>query len=118
MTPQTIYMNQGVINTQNLLPAGAGTPGSFVEINLNGCANLAIQTVGTYTGALSVQATLDGVTWVTYTGSQPLISIAGAYSASIPSASQSIYQVQVAGFVKARVAALAAVTGSVTVTLT
>jgi len=107
----------GSITTQNLAPAGVATAGSAVEITLSGASTLSIQTMGTYTGALSLQATLDGTTWVTM-GGTPLINVnTGGYLASITSALQSVFQADVAGFTKARITGLAAVTGSATVTL-
>jgi hypothetical protein len=107
----------GTITTQNLVPAGAATAGSAVEISLNGASTLSIQTVGTYTGALSLQATIDGTTWITM-GGTPLVNVnTGGYLASITSALQSVFQADVAGFAKARITGLAAVTGTATVSL-
>jgi uncharacterized protein YwbE len=107
----------GTITTQNLVPAGAATAGSAVEITLNGAPTIAIQTTGTYTGALTLQATVDGAAWVTVGGS-PFINVntAGAL-ATITSALQSVFQAEVGGFVKARITGLAAMTGTATVSL-
>lgn len=107
----------GTITTQNLVPAGAATASSAVEITLGGAVSLSIQVTGTYTGALSLQATLDGSTWVTM-GGVPLLNVnTGGYLATITSALQSVFQADVGAFLKARVTALAAVTGTATVTL-
>jgi len=77
---------------------------------------LTIQVTGTYTGALSLQGTVDGTTWVTL-GGNPLINLnTGAYVTAIPSASAGIWQCAAAGFVRMRVTALAAVTGTAVVT--
>lgn len=107
----------GAITTQNLAPGGVATAGSAVEIVLNGAASLAVQTTGTYTGALSLQGTVDGATWVTLGGSPFLSVVTGNYLASITSALQSIFQADVGGFTRARVTGLAAMTGSVAVSL-
>lgn len=107
----------GSITTQNLVPAGAATAGSAVEIVLNGAASLAVQTTGTFTGALSLQATTDGAVWVTVGGTPFLNVNTGGYLAAITSALQSVFQADVGGFTKARITALAAVTGSAAVTL-
>jgi len=107
----------GNITTQNLVPAGAATAGSAVELT---CANLAsatVQVVGTYTGALSMQATVDGVNWITVSFSTFILVSSGAISTTITSASQSIYKIDVSGFVKIRITALAAVTGTAAVTI-
>ena len=105
------------ITTQNLVPAGAATAGSAVEISLNGDATLTTQITGTYTGALSLQVTVNGTTWVTV-GGTPFINLnTSTYLATITSALTSVFQSEVAGFIKARITALAAVTGTATVNL-
>lgn len=111
---------QGNITTQNLNPnSGVPTAGSFVQLPLTqDYDTLAIQVTGTYTGALSIQASLDGVNWKTLGGLQALTDINTAVqSATIPSAAQSIYQVDITGFQQVRVTALAAVTGTAVVSL-
>ncbi len=108
----------GTISTQNLVPAGAATANSAVSTgNLNGMSTASIQTVGTYTGALSLQATVNGSTWVTLGGTPFLNVSTGAYSATIPSAAQGLYQVDIAGFKQFRISGLAAMTGSVVVSI-
>lgn len=105
------------ISTQNLVPAGVATAGSAVEISLNGDATLTTQITGTYTGALSLQVTVNGTTWVTV-GGTPFINLnTSTYLATITSALTSVFQSEVAGFIKARITALAAVTGTATVNL-
>jgi hypothetical protein len=105
----------GSITTQNLVPAGVATPGSAVAISTTSLSTLGIQVTGVYTGALSVQATIDGSTWVTI--GSIVNSGTNAVSATIPSASTAIYQVDVSGYSQARVTGLAAMTGTATVTL-
>ena len=76
---------------------------------------MAVQVTGTYTGALSAQASLDGTNWVTLSG---LMNVnTGAFAATITSAATGIYQVETAGFQQVRITALAAVTGAATVQL-
>lgn len=107
----------GTITTQNLVPAGTATASSAVEITLLGASTLGIQTIGTYTGALSVQVTVDGSNWVTLSGT-PIINVnTGGYLATITSALQSVFQVEVGTFLKARVTGLAAMTGTATISL-
>ena len=105
------------ITTQNLVPAGTATAGSAVEITLNGDATLTTQITGTYTGALSLQVTVNGTTWVTV-GGTPFINLnTSTYLVTITSALTSVFQSEVAGFLKARITALAVVTGTATVNL-
>lgn len=116
--PNLKILASGNITTQNLVPAGVATTNSAVEIDLQGLGGLSIQVTGTYTGALSLQVTVNGTTWVTAAGI-PLIAIgtSNGYSATIASAAVGIFQANVAGFVKARISGLAAMTGTAAVTL-
>lgn len=107
----------GTITTQNLVPGGVATAGSAVEITLNGAASLAAQSVGTYTGALSLQVMVDGANWITVGGTPFLNVNTSSYLASITSALAGIFQADVGAFTKARITALAAVTGTATVTI-
>jgi hypothetical protein len=110
-------VSAGTITTQNTVPAGVATAGSAVEIVLNGAASIAVQTVGVYTGALSLQATVDGNTWITI-GGTPFLNVAtGGYLSTITSALQGLMQADVGGFTRARISALSAVTGSVVVSV-
>jgi hypothetical protein len=107
----------GTITTQNLVPAGAATAGSAVSIALNSAGMITVQVTGVYTGALSLQATVNGTNWITV-GGTPFMGIAGGTStATIASATQSIFQAQVAGYNQARITGLAAMTGTATVTI-
>lgn len=109
---------RGTITIQNANPAtGTPTVGSFVTTNSGAYGTMTIQTVGTYTGALSVQVQLDNNAWVTL-GGTPILNVStGGYLASITSALQSVFQVDVSAYTNVRVTALAAVTGSVAVIL-
>lgn len=112
----------GTITTQNLVPAGAATANSAVELELSGKYNfLGIQVTGVYTGALSVQFSVDGSTWVTVGGTVVGNSIeditVGTALATIVSAAQGIRRIRCTGMNKVRVTGLAAMTGTATVTL-
>jgi hypothetical protein len=106
------------ITTQNLNPnSGAATANSTVALSLNGASSVSIQVTGTYTGALTPQVTVDGSNWIAL-GSTSLLNVnAGTYSATIASATTGIFQADVAGFAQFRISALAAVTGTATVTI-
>lgn len=107
----------GQITTQNLVPAGAATASSAVEYDVESFGTLTVQVFGTYTGALSLQVTLDGTNWITVGGTPFLNVNTGLYLATITSALQSIFKADVTGALKARITALAAVTGTANVTL-
>jgi len=112
----------GAITTQNLVPAGVATANSAVELDLGGNYNtVGIQVVGTYTGALSVQYTIDGTNWITVAGTVVGNAIeditVGTAAATIASAAQGIRRIRSAGMGKIRVTALAAVTGTANITL-
>lgn len=112
----SVTVASGVISTQNLVPAGVATTNSAVEMVLNSESTLSIQTTVTY-GALSVQATVNDAVWVTLGGPCLLNKYTGVTSATITAATQGLFSVDCSGFSKIRVTALAAVTGSVTVSL-
>lgn len=121
MTPQllgTDVFNAGSITTQNLVPAGVATANSAVTLKLfDGMCALGIQVTGTYTGALSLQGTIDGVTWVTIGGVVFFNVNNGTQTATIASASTGIWQAECSNFRSVRVTALAAVTGTAVVTI-
>lgn len=110
---------KGFIETQNTKPnSGEPTGRSTVEITLGeGQNTIAIQTVGTYTGALTLQGTVDGINWISFGGNPLLNANTGLYLATITSALQSVFFAKVSGMKKVRISANAAVTGSVTVSL-
>lgn len=110
----------GSITTQNLNPnSGVPTPGSFVLLPVGASYDtIALQVVGTYTGALSLQGTVDGVNWITFGGAQSLTNLnSGAQTATIASAVQGVFQADVASFQSVRLSALAAVTGTAVVSI-
>lgn len=110
----------GTITTQNLNPAtGVATTGSTVTIITNDNASgIAIQVTGTYTGALSVQVSNDSVNWVTLAAATAITNAAtGTAAATIPSATPGVYYCTVPGVSQTRVSALAAVTGTATVSV-
>ena len=107
----------GSITTQNLVPAGVATTGSAVEIFTNSIGTVTIQVTGTYTGALSPQVTTDGTTWITQGGGILENMATNGFSATIPSGSTGIWQIEVNGHKKFRITGLAAVTGTAVITL-
>jgi hypothetical protein len=123
-TPITVQQNDststGNITTQNLNPnTGVATTGSVIALTgpLSGVSTVSIQVTGTYTGALTPQCSLDNVNWITM-GSTALINVTtNAYSGTIPSASQQIYQADIAGFPYFRISANNAMTGTAVTTL-
>lgn len=108
----------GNITTQNLVPAGVATANSAVQsLSINDYSTAMIQVTGTYTGALSLQGTVDGTTWVTF-GGVPLVNInTGVNSATIASAVVGIFQADVSGCQSVRITGLAAMTGTAVVTI-
>lgn len=117
---QTVFadlFNSGSVTTQNLNPnTGVATASSTVAVTgVNGMSNASVQVTGVYTGALTAQATVDGSNWVALTGI--LNTATGALTATIASAAVGIFQIDVAGFAQVRITALAAVTGTATVTV-
>lgn len=107
----------GNVTTQNLVPAGAATAGSAVEIAINGQSAVGVQVTGTYTGALTAQGTIDGTNWITI-GGVPLQNVnTGAQSATITSATVGIFMLACGGFNKVRITGLAAMTGTAAVSL-
>lgn len=107
----------GNITTQNLVPTGAATAGSAVEISTAGRSTLGIQVNGTYTGALSLQLCLLDGSWVTVGGTSLVAEATGAGSATIASAATGVWQADVSGALKARITGLAAMTGTAQVYL-
>ena len=111
-------MNSGSITTENLVPAGEATAASAIEVLVHDAGIVAVQVSGTYTGALSAQARLDGGAWVTLTAATTITNAAtGAQSATIASGATGLFRVGVGGYAEFRVTALAAVTGTATVTV-
>lgn len=108
----------GNINIQNSVPSGAATAGSSVSLDLgDGACALSVQVTGTYTGALSLQGTVNGTNWITIGGTVFFNANTGAAAATIASAAVGIFQAECSGFAQVRVSALAAVTGTAAVTL-
>jgi hypothetical protein len=110
----------GTITTNNLnATSGVATAGSTVAIAgpIVGISTVSIQTVGVWIGLLTPQVSLDGQNWVAMNTTSLVNVNTGAYSATIPSAAQQIYQADIAGFAYFRMTALGTQTGSVVVTL-
>jgi hypothetical protein len=107
----------GNITTQNLVPTGTATANSAVEIIVNTAGSVTIGVTGTYTGALSVQATTNGTTWFTLTYNALLNVVNGGTQGTITSAQTGVFTVQTTGWLRMRVTALAAVTGTAAILL-
>jgi len=119
MQPTSGYKS-GTISAQNSNPnSGVATANSTVQLpQATDYDTVAIQVAGTYTGALSLQGTVDGTNWITLGGAQALTNInTGAQVAAIPSAATGIWQADVSGFQSVRISANAAVTGSAVVSI-
>lgn len=108
----------GTITTQNLAPTGTATAGSAVELSLSGQQVASIAVTGTYTGALSVQYSGDGpsAVWVLLNDGNIKDLNGGLYNFSIASGLTGIWAIPVYGK-KVRITALAAVTGTATITI-
>lgn len=107
----------GNITTQNLVPGGAATAGSAVTYNGDGRGSISIQVTGTYTGALTLQETVDGTNWITIAGSPLYNDVTGAYNNTITSGSVGVWTAEIAGRASIRLTALGAVTGTAVVTM-
>lgn len=114
---QALDSATGNITTQNLVPAGAATANSAVEIVVSSAGSVTIGVTGTYTGALSVQATTNGTTWFTLTYSALLNVVNGGTTNTILSAQTGVFTVQTSGWLRMRVTALAAFTGTAAIVL-
>lgn len=104
------------VTSQDLTATGtiAAINQNVAIATVNRASTLSVQVVGTYTGALTVQGTLNGTNWIAIS----VVNVnTGALTATIPSAAQFIYQAEIAGFSSVRVIALAAVTGSAAINL-
>lgn len=107
----------GNITTQNLVPAGVATANSAIELTTDGKDTIAVQVTGTYTGALSLQGTVNGTNWITLGGNVFQQVTTGALSATITSAAVSIFLAGVGAFTKVRITGLAAMTGTAVITI-
>lgn len=99
------------------LATGVPTANSTVLMSLSNLdpSTAAIQVTGVFTATLVVQASLDGVNWVTL-GGTPLVNInTAAYAANITAAG--IWQADPAGFAYIRVTCSAYTSGTAVVTL-
>lgn len=107
----------GNITIQNSVPAGVATAGSAVQIATAGQSTIGFIVSGTYTGALSLQLSQDGLTWVTAGGTPLIAEATGIPQATVASAAVGGYQADVSGYAFARLTALAAVTGTATLAI-
>lgn len=112
---QALNTVTGTITTQNLVPAGTATANSAVELTFTGQTQASVQVTGTYTGALSLQYT-NGTVWVTENAGNIYDTNSGLYNFTIASGTAGIWRIPVVA-TKVRITALAAVTGTATVTI-
>ena len=107
----------GSITTQNLNPnSGVATAGStLATTTLAGDSTLSIQITGAYTGALTIQASIDGSNWIAISNIQNVNT--GLLSPNIASATVGIFVADVAGCNLVRITALGAQTGTAVITL-
>lgn len=111
-------LTQGNITIQNSVPNGTATAGSAVlSPTLASEAMANVQVVGTYTGALSLQGTLDGAVWVTISNTAFYNVNSTVMTTTIASGVQGIFTVNTAGYTQIRVVAQAAVTGTAAVSI-
>lgn len=116
MAPPTDATASGNITTQNLNPtSGTATAGSTVALTTGGLSAVAVQVTGTYSGALTVQGTVDNANWVPIAYLVPIGG--GAVVTSIGSAVVGIWLTRCAGLIGIRVTALGAVTGTAVVSI-
>lgn len=114
---QSIANATGNITTQNLVPTGTATAASAVEATITSQGLALVQVTGTYTGALSLQYTVDGSNWITSNDASFYNTNSGLYSATIASAATGIFRIPTAASTKVRITGLAAMTGTATVTI-
>ena len=123
----------GSITTLNAnVASGTPTAGSYVQIpglqtgTTMGSAptamppdvtEIGVSVSGTYTGALTARATVDGVNWFALAGSVFTNTNTGAVSSTIASGATGLWTVNVAAFQGFRINAEAAVTGTATVSM-
>ncbi len=117
-TPVTIASDQSPVPVKNTDAVAVGTitaiNGNVAITTLDGFGALAVQVVGTYTGAITIQGSVDGTTWIAI----PVINAnTGALTATIASATQGIFWADIGALKSVRAIALAAVTGTATVSL-
>jgi hypothetical protein len=107
----------GTITAQNANPnSGAATTGSTVGLQTSGQQKtLLIQVTGTWSGALTLQETLDGTNWVANGQIAPITT--GTNAATIPSGTAGIYIASIAGAIAVRLSSNAATTGTAVVTM-
>lgn len=121
--PVVIASNQSALPMIKIDAESSGTITAIngnVAVSCQGKGTVTLQVEGTYTatGGFTPQARVNpSGAWVTLSGASTLLSNAGAYSATIASAAQGIYQVDVSGFAEFRIVALGAVTGTATISM-
>lgn len=117
LTAMSDVLSTGTITTQNLAPTATATAGSAVVISPNSVGTVTFQVNGVYSGALSVQVTVNNGTWFTLGGASIYSVTANTFASVIPSAGNGVFSVSAAGVQGMRITALGAVTGTATITV-
>lgn len=122
LAAQAQPLQQKAITAINSTPTATCSANSCVVFDMRTQGTAQVQVTGTYTasGGLSLQSTVDGVTWVTVGGSGTFRRLStGVSTATITSGEQGVYQLSgdCVGAYACRVTALGAVTGSATVSV-
>ena len=112
---QALDTATGNITTQNLVPAGTATANSAVEIAVLSAGSVTIGVTGTFTATLSVQVTIDGTNWSTLTYNSLTNVINGGAQAN--TTTTGVFTLQTAGWLRMRITALTAVTGTAVISL-
>jgi hypothetical protein len=127
----------GAITIQNQnVASGIPTAGSFVQLGLPGvgssvgaptapdialdpgASTVSVGVSGTYTGALTVRGTADGIEWFAIGPNAIVNQVTGIGSGTIPSGATGLYTVNVVGLQAIRVNGESAMTGTANVSIT
>jgi len=109
----------GNIAVQNTAPTSTcSDTAACVEIPVADKGSLTLGVRGVYTGALSIQRSVDGATWETLTASNTVTDKAGTQTATVGSGVTGTFTLgNIIGFARVRVTALGAFTGVAIVNL-
>ncbi len=105
----------GNITILNSNLGGKATADSAVEIDADGRSLGTVQITGNWTGTLVLQGTINGTNWVQI-GGTPFMNV-NTRTAALSITANGIYQFDASGYLKTRVTASAAVTGTAGLTV-
>lgn len=113
-----IASDTGDIKTQNLTITGTATPTSTIDVTgLSGAATCCVRVRGAYTGALTAQTTLDGITWSNLPNNQLLNLSTNVVTTTIASGLNGAFSFACSGKQGVRISANGGFTGTATVTM-